>query len=126
MEFLVGGDLASLLYVLGSLDEGLAAFYAAEIALALEYLHGHNIIHRDLKPDNMLITSKGIAITFVITVDLSDPYICLLPGHLKLTDFGLSRVNVREQDIQPFSRNVGEKSTPFKNAQVIKKSLYWK
>ncbi|XP_063902322.1 serine/threonine-protein kinase greatwall-like [Zophobas morio] len=97
MEFLVGGDLASLLYVLGSLDEGLAAFYAAEIALALEYLHGHNIIHRDLKPDNMLITSKG---------------------HLKLTDFGLSRVNVREQDIQPFSRNVGEKSTPFKNAQI--------
>jgi serine/threonine protein kinase len=57
----------------GTFDEDMAAFYAAEVVLALEYLHKHNIVHRDIKPDNMLIGNQG---------------------HLKLTDFGLSRVQI--------------------------------
>ncbi|CAH8848727.1 unnamed protein product [Trichobilharzia szidati] len=69
MEYLIGGDLKSLLLVMGCLQEHHAAIYTVEIAIALEYLHKHGIIHRDLKPDNILIDSKG---------------------HLKLTDFGLS------------------------------------
>ncbi|VDO90127.1 unnamed protein product [Schistosoma margrebowiei] len=71
MEYLVGGDLKSLLLVMGCLQESHAAIYTVEIAIALEYLHTHGIIHRDLKPDNILIDSKG---------------------HLKLTDFGLSTI----------------------------------
>jgi len=46
MEYLIGGDLKSLLGVYGFFDESMARFYAAEIALALSYLHKHDIIHR--------------------------------------------------------------------------------
>nr|XP_014290111.1 serine/threonine-protein kinase greatwall isoform X2 [Halyomorpha halys] len=73
MEYLIGGDLKSLLSISGFFPEHVAVFYASEIILALEYLHRHGIIHRDIKPDNMLLTSKG---------------------HIKLTDFGLSKVSI--------------------------------
>ncbi|EEC01497.1 protein kinase, putative [Ixodes scapularis] len=71
MEYMIGGDVKSLLHTLGFFDEGMARFYAAEAVLALEYLHRRHIVHRDLKPDNMLISHTG---------------------HVKLTDFGLSEV----------------------------------
>lgn len=80
MEYLIGGDLKSLLSMYGFFDEAMARFYIAEIALALSYLHKRHIIHRDLKPDNVLLTNHG---------------------HIKLTDFGLSQVKVdRELQIQ--------------------------
>ena len=59
MEYLIGGDLKSLLGHCGFFDQQTAKFYAAEIALALTYLHNRNIVHRDLKPDNILLTAKG-------------------------------------------------------------------
>ncbi|XP_049301093.1 serine/threonine-protein kinase greatwall [Anopheles funestus] len=74
MEYMVGGDLKSLLAMYGFFDESTARFYAAEICLALQYLHGHGIVHRDIKPDNMLVAASG---------------------HVKLTDFGLSRIEMR-------------------------------
>ncbi len=46
MEYLIGGDLKSLLSVYGFFDEAAARFYVAEIALALAYLHRHDIVHR--------------------------------------------------------------------------------
>ena len=46
MEYLIGGDLKSLLNVYGYFDENTARFYTGEIALALSYLHKHDIIHR--------------------------------------------------------------------------------
>ncbi|KAJ4962695.1 hypothetical protein NE237_022634 [Protea cynaroides] len=73
MEYLNGGDLYSLLRNLGCLDEDMARVYIAEVVLALEYLHSLNVIHRDLKPDNLLIAHDG---------------------HIKLTDFGLSKVGL--------------------------------
>ncbi|XP_052802430.1 serine/threonine-protein kinase greatwall-like [Mya arenaria] len=73
MEYLVGGDVKSLLGVVGYFDQPMAIMYVAEVTLALEYLHSKRIIHRDLKPDNMLITDRG---------------------HIKLTDFGLSKFNM--------------------------------
>ncbi|KAJ9553232.1 hypothetical protein OSB04_017277 [Centaurea solstitialis] len=75
MEFLNGGDLFSLMRGLGCLEEDMARVYIAELVLALEYLHSLNIIHRDLKPDNLLIGPDG---------------------HIKLTDFGLSKVGLTE------------------------------
>ena len=46
MEYIIGGDVKSLLSVLGYFDESMAVLYAAEVTLALEYLHQHGIIHR--------------------------------------------------------------------------------
>lgn len=73
MEYMVGGDMKSLLGMYGFLEEAMAVFYVAEVVLALEYLHIHHIVHRDLKPDNMLISKTG---------------------HVKLTDFGLSKIEI--------------------------------
>ncbi|XP_050301032.1 serine/threonine-protein kinase greatwall [Anthonomus grandis grandis] len=82
MEYMVGGDLKSLLSVYGFFDESMATFYIAEVALALKYLHQHSIIHRDIKPDNMLLSKEG---------------------HVKLTDFGLSKVHMhRDLEITDF------------------------
>lgn len=79
MEYMVGGDLKSLLGVYGFMEESMAAFYIAEVCLALEYLHSHGIVHRDIKPDNMLLSREG---------------------HVKLTDFGLSRISTLDRDLE--------------------------
>ncbi|KAJ3073992.1 hypothetical protein HDU98_000153 [Podochytrium sp. JEL0797] len=71
MEYLNGGDCAALVKAVGSLDEKWAKQYISEVVLGVEFLHSKGIIHRDLKPDNMLIDQHG---------------------HIRLTDFGLSRV----------------------------------
>ncbi|XP_045066327.1 serine/threonine-protein kinase greatwall-like isoform X2 [Coregonus clupeaformis] len=73
MEYLIGGDVKSLLHIYGYFDEDMSVKYISEVALALDYLHRHGIIHRDLKPDNMLVSNEG---------------------HIKLTDFGLSKVKL--------------------------------
>ena len=75
MEYVNGGDLRSLLHNCGSIEENYSRLYIAEMIIALEYLHSKNILHRDLKPENILIDSSG---------------------HLKLTDFGLSKTKIKE------------------------------
>lgn len=73
MEYLNGGDCASLVKILGGLPEDWAKKYIAEVVLGVQHLHNRGIVHRDLKPDNLLIDQSG---------------------HLKLTDFGLSRMGL--------------------------------
>ena len=46
MEFLNGGDIFSLLFILKVFPNNFAQFYIAEALLALEYLHNRGIIHR--------------------------------------------------------------------------------
>lgn len=73
MEYLNGGDVATLVKMLGTLDDSWTRQYIAEIVVGVDDLHRRGIIHRDLKPDNVLIDKRG---------------------HLKLTDFGLSRIGI--------------------------------
>ena len=51
MEFVEGGDCASLLKNIQVMPFDLARRYFAETLLAVEYIHDYGIIHRDLKPD---------------------------------------------------------------------------
>ncbi|XP_011147282.2 cAMP-dependent protein kinase catalytic subunit-like [Harpegnathos saltator] len=59
LPFVHGGEMFTHLRRLGKFDESLARFYAAQVALALEYLHHCSLIYRDLKPENILIQSSG-------------------------------------------------------------------
>ncbi|CCF58258.1 hypothetical protein KAFR_0E01040 [Kazachstania africana CBS 2517] len=70
LQYIPGGELFFHLKERGTLDEDTVAFYAAEISVALKFLHDNGIVYRDLKPENCLLSQRG---------------------HLVLTDFGLSK-----------------------------------
>ena len=55
MDFIQGGELFKHLSEQKRFEESKAKFYAAQIALALGYLHDSKIIYRDLKPENILL-----------------------------------------------------------------------
>ena len=71
MDMITGGELFFHLKNERRFKEKRARLYAAEIILGLEHLHSKGIIYRDLKPENILLDDEG---------------------HVKLTDFGLSKV----------------------------------
>lgn len=70
MDFVPGGELFTLLRKSGRFPEPVAKFYAAEVALALNYLHRLDITYRDLKPENILLNGDG---------------------HIKIADFGFAK-----------------------------------
>nr|XP_020023476.1 ribosomal protein S6 kinase alpha-3 [Castor canadensis] len=73
LDFLRGGDLFTRLSKEVMFTEEDVKFYLAELALALDHLHSLGIIYRDLKPENILLDEEG---------------------HIKLTDFGLSKESI--------------------------------
>ena len=56
-------------------SEERSRFYGAQVVLALECLHEHGLVYRDLKPENVLTDAEG---------------------HIRLTDFGLSKEEFEE------------------------------
>ena len=75
LEYCPNGDLAKHLLFEKRFTEERAKFYICELLLALENLHQRDIIFRDLKPDNVVLDEEG---------------------HCKLTDFGLSKEGVND------------------------------
>lgn len=70
IEYYSRGDLRTYLEQHPQLEYNTARLCAAEIFLAIEFMHSRGIVYRDLKPENILIDKFG---------------------HLALTDFGLAQ-----------------------------------
>lgn len=77
-EYCAGGDMRSLISNKTRLSETEARFYLAEILIGIEELHKNGIIHRDIKLDNILLDKDG---------------------HIKMTDFGLSKEGMFEKKL---------------------------
>ena len=73
LDYCAGGELFCHLQKLGKFSEKRARFYTAELTLALEHVHSLGVVYRDLKPENVLLDARG---------------------HVRLTDFGLSKERV--------------------------------
>jgi len=69
MEYVNGGDMFFHIRKAKCFSLERAQFYAAELLLAIEWMHQNGVIYRDLKPENVLIDNEG---------------------HIKIIDFGLS------------------------------------
>ncbi|KAK7060323.1 Serine/threonine-protein kinase [Paramarasmius palmivorus] len=77
-DFKSGGELFWHLQRETRFDEERARFYVAELVLALEHLHKYDIVYRDLKPENILLDATG---------------------HVALCDFGLSKADLRADEL---------------------------
>lgn len=71
LDYCPGGELFFYLQQIGRFKEKAARFYAANVVLALRYMHSKNILYRDLKPENIMVDRNG---------------------YLKLIDFGFSTI----------------------------------
>lgn len=78
MDYCPCGDLSLYISREKTFCESKAKFYICEIVLALGELHKHGILFRDLKPENIVVDQEG---------------------HIKLTDFGLSKENASDQQL---------------------------
>ncbi|CCL99436.1 uncharacterized protein FIBRA_01454 [Fibroporia radiculosa] len=77
-DFKSGGELFWHLQRETRFSEDRARFYIAELILALEHLHKYDIVYRDLKPENILLDATG---------------------HVALCDFGLSKPDLRSDQL---------------------------
>ncbi|KII95796.1 hypothetical protein PLICRDRAFT_98198 [Plicaturopsis crispa FD-325 SS-3] len=77
-DFKSGGELFWHLQKETRFSEERARFYIAELILALEHLHKYDIVYRDLKPENILLDATG---------------------HVALCDFGLSKADLRSDEL---------------------------
>ncbi len=67
MEYVAGGDLATLIKNCGCLPHEMAQLYFAETVLAVQHIHNLGIVHRDLKPDKYVYFSIFSGLRIAIT-----------------------------------------------------------
>ena len=73
LEYMPGGELFFWLRKARRFSVDRVRLCAAEVILALEFLHKNNVVYRDLKPENVMVDAEG---------------------HMRITDFGLAKQNV--------------------------------
>lgn len=81
MEYIPGKNLLHHLTRAKRFNEQRTRIYAAEIVLALEYLHSNKIIYRDLKLENIILDKDG---------------------RCKLLDFGMSKNLLNQESTRTF------------------------
>ena len=81
MDYVRGGELYQHLKRCKTFVPERVRLYAAEICLALTYLHDMQFVYRDLKPENLLLDDEG---------------------HIRLTDFGLAKKIADGQQTRTF------------------------
>ena len=77
MDYCGGGDLGRIIERQKRLPLNIAKIYISEVLLGIEELHRREIIYRDLKPDNVVLDEEG---------------------HALLTDFGLSKDGMKDDE----------------------------
>jgi serine/threonine-protein kinase len=78
LEYVDGPNLEQLVRQQGPLPVGLACEYVRQAALGLQHAHEARMVHRDIKPANLLVQRPGDG----------------TPGVVKVSDFGLARLQV--------------------------------
>ena len=76
MDICTGGELFFHLLQQRRFSEKLAKFYMTEILLGFKYMHDRDIVYRDIKPENILVD---------------------MDGHIRIADFGLSKIIGRNE-----------------------------
>lgn len=74
LEYCKYGDLRGLLNIAFGFGEKWSRQLIAEIIVGLQLMHSYGLVYNDLKPENLLLTNEG---------------------HVKFTDFGISRIAIR-------------------------------
>ena len=77
LELVTGGELFDEIVEAGRFSEERSRKYFHQLCSGVLYCHGQGVAHRDLKPENLLLDSNGI---------------------LKISDFGLSAMNLAGAD----------------------------
>lgn len=96
------GELLPYINKVGSFDEDCTRFYAGEIVLALEHIHGLGIIHRDLKPENILLSEHM---------------------HILITDFGSAKILIQSENSEESSGSSARKNSFVGTAQYVSPEL---
>ncbi|EAY23147.1 AGC family protein kinase [Trichomonas vaginalis G3] len=104
LEYVPGGELFFHMQRYGNIRLDDCKIYIAEILLALNHLHSLGVIYRDLKPENILLDANG---------------------HIKLTDFGLSKNLAHEVHTSTFCGTTEYLAPEVVNHQPYTYSVDW-
>lgn len=139
MPFIRGGELYKIYQAQKRFEEPQVKFYAAQMIMAIGYLHSKGIVHRDLKLENVLVDQKGYikiidyglakmlkdteeATSFCGTPEYLAPEMVTQQGHDKAVDWWAIGVLMYEMliGVTPFfNKNKNMLLTKIKNSKVI-------